>query len=505
MARIGQIVDGKFRILRSVGHGGMSRVYLARDIRLEKKWIIKEIPKHGSGGKNSLLIQAALSEAQIIKSLDHPAVVRIVDITQDDHAIYIVEDYVEGIPLQEAVRERRPLEPEDLRNWAEQLCHVMIYLHSRKPPVIYRDFKPENIILTESGHIRLIDFGIARRYRPENSRDTVYMGTVQYAAPEQFEEFGAQTDQRTDIYGFGKTLEYLADFSRELSFGVYNLIDKCIRPDPKDRFQSGEELLKALEKIGDFAMKSHRRKRLIRCFLSLSAGAVLFLAASGAVSESPAEKLHQEILGFLEEIRTDGIFSVPEEEQLLRMLMPSISELKETEGFGETAYEIGRLYWEHYAYGSKSTAAISGALPFMELAGEAEPSALIYRELGQFRLRRQALSQQNDPGVYRDLLEQLLTLTEHGTAGDLPAALKVEICREAADSLISDTYLYRQDDCTARDVRLVLSFAQRMYSDLQQMAETEQVSLPEGLNDKLDRARRTVEAVYPDDHPENQK
>ena len=133
MARIGQIVDGKFRILRSVGHGGMSRVYLARDIRLEKKWIIKEIPKHGSGGKNSLLIQAALSEAQIIKSLDHPAVVRIVDITQDDHAIYIVEDYVEGIPLQEAVRERRPLEPEDLRNWAEQLCHVMIYLHSRKP------------------------------------------------------------------------------------------------------------------------------------------------------------------------------------------------------------------------------------------------------------------------------------------------------------------------------------------------------------------------------------
>ena len=490
MAGIGQIIDGKFRILKPLGRGGMSRIYLAEDIRLGKRWVVKEIPKVVSREKNTLFIQAALSEAEIIKSLDHPAVVRIVDIIQDEKALYIVEDYVQGRSFQELAQEGSVIEPEELKQWAVQICQVLIYLHSRKPPVIYRDLKPENIILTDSGHIRLVDFGIARRYRPEGSRDTVYLGTVRFAAPEQFEEYGAQTDMRTDIYGFGKTLEYMAYFCGELSPEADALIDRCIEEDPENRYQSGEELLNALEEIRHFGKHIDVGKILFRSLLSLSAIAVLFFAVRRQLP-SGAGSSWQKLDQLLDSIRSDGSFSVQEEEQLLNLVMPHLDQWKETEGFEQKAFEIGELYWSCYEYGAGTAAE---ALSWFELAGETDETAGLYRDLARFRFSmEQADHLENPKGFFQKTLELLISLVRQAASLTGRDQLKAQICQAAADSLTADIYQYRSDGADRADAELLLAETGKLLDSLDGLPGTKK----EQIQEKLERAGRAVRQVYP--------
>lgn len=99
MASIGQVIDDKYEILKLVGQGGMSKVYLAMDKRLNKQWAVKEIEKRAKDRNNEIVIQSAIAEANLIKQLDHPAIVRIVDIIDNGNVIYIIEDYIEGETL----------------------------------------------------------------------------------------------------------------------------------------------------------------------------------------------------------------------------------------------------------------------------------------------------------------------------------------------------------------------------------------------------------------------
>ena len=122
MAQIGQIVDGKYKVLQLIGKGGMSRVYLGEDIRLKKKWAIKEIPKITGGKKNALFINAAVKEVQIIKSLDHPYIVRIIDVAEDIRSVYIIEDLVQGRSLRKAVQDEEILSESQLIKWALMIC-----------------------------------------------------------------------------------------------------------------------------------------------------------------------------------------------------------------------------------------------------------------------------------------------------------------------------------------------------------------------------------------------
>ena len=208
MAQVGQIIDGKYEILKEVGKGGMSRVYLAMDQRLNKQWAVKEIQKRGRDENNEYVIQSAIAEANLIKSLDHPSIVRITDIIENDDVIYIVEDYIEGETLASILKREGEQPQERVIEWAIQLCEALQYLHSRTPAIIYRDMKPGNVMLRPEGTIKIIDFGIAREYKAENLEDTTCLGTRGYAAPEQFGGKG-QTDARTDIYCLGATLYHL--------------------------------------------------------------------------------------------------------------------------------------------------------------------------------------------------------------------------------------------------------------------------------------------------------
>ena len=132
MAQRGSIIDNKYEILKEIGRGGMSIVYLAMDKRLNKQWAIKEIRKDARDEYSKVNVQALIKEANLMKRLDHPALPRIVDIIDDGELIYIVMDYIEGESLDRILRDNGPQPQELVIDWGKQLCDVLRYLHNQE-------------------------------------------------------------------------------------------------------------------------------------------------------------------------------------------------------------------------------------------------------------------------------------------------------------------------------------------------------------------------------------
>ena len=296
MAANGTIIDNKYEILALVGQGGMSKVYLARDNKMNRQLAIKEVQKNARDKNNEIVIQSAIAEANILKNLSHAGLAFIVDIIDTLNEIYIVMEYVEGESLDKVLDEYGAQPQELVIEWAKQLCVVLEYLHTREPAIIYRDMKPANIRLKPDGNLKLIDFGIAREYKEQNLADTVSLGTKGYAAPEQFGGKG-QTDARTDVYCLGVTLYHLVTgqnpaeppyelypirhWNPALSGGLERIIQKCTQLNPNDRYQTCAELLYALdhyEEIDDLYKKAQKRK--LKFFL-ISAGLCVLMAIVG--------------------------------------------------------------------------------------------------------------------------------------------------------------------------------------------------------------------------------
>lgn len=300
MAKVGTLVDGKYEILREIGRGGMSVVYLAMDIRLNKQWAIKEIARKANDANNDIVVASLLAEANLMKKLDHPALPRIVDIIEEHDTIYVVMDYIEGEPLSKILEVYGAQDQDVVIEWGKQLCDVLFYLHNCNPPIIYRDMKPANIMLKPDGTVKLIDFGIAREYKRSKTADTESLGTRGYAAPEQFGGKG-QTDARTDIYSFGVTLYHLVtgknpceppyelypikQINPNFYDGLQYLIQKCIQLNPNDRFQSCDEIRYVLDNIHEFD-KGRRliQNRKYKAFIASTALAIVFaIMGTGAI------------------------------------------------------------------------------------------------------------------------------------------------------------------------------------------------------------------------------
>ena len=266
MTELGTVLDGKYEILKKVGQGGMSVVYLAMDNRLNKQWAVKEIKNDGSKSRATLL-KGLEREANILKDVDHPVLPRIVDIINENDTIYVVMDFVEGKPLSDLLKTEGAQDQEKVIEWGRSLASALDYLHSMNPPIIYRDMKPSNVMLKPDGSVKLIDFGTAKEYIVENNADTTALGTRGYAAPEQFGDAQGRgiynTDARTDIFNLGATLYHLVtgknpceppyeikpirQWNPTLSSGFEQIIVKCCQPNPEDRYQSCSELLYALD------------------------------------------------------------------------------------------------------------------------------------------------------------------------------------------------------------------------------------------------------------------
>lgn len=151
---IGTVIDGKYEILKQIGKGGMSIVYLAMDKHLNKQWAVKEIKKTANGKNEEVVVNSLITEANLMKKLDHPALPRIVDIIDNGQTIYVVMDYIEGESLDKVLDEFGAQPEDEVINWAIQICDALSYLHNQRPPIIYRDMKPANVMLKPDGNVK---------------------------------------------------------------------------------------------------------------------------------------------------------------------------------------------------------------------------------------------------------------------------------------------------------------------------------------------------------------
>lgn len=395
MAEIGSVIDGKYEILRKIGQGGMSVVYLAMDTHLNKQWAVKEIRKKGNGKDDVVIVNSLLAEANMMKKLDHPSLPRIVDIIDNGETIFVVMDYIEGESLDKILLEYGPQPEELVIAWAKQLCDVLSYLHSQKPPIIYRDMKPANIMLKPEGNIKIIDFGIAREYKEQSLADTTVLGTKGYAPPEQY---SGQTDARSDIFALGMTMHHLLTgidprggekyvpvrmWNPELSEGIEIIIDKCVQSAAENRYQNCSDLLYDLEHP-DLITEDYKRiqKRKLRAFV-ISGTLAVALAAAGitcrvtaktinnndyenlvSVSESTSvdEKIdsymkaidiYPEKLDAYEKMLTayedDGIFGKKQNDQFLGIYNRNKAKFDtSSKEYAELNYQIGMMYFNYY-------------------------------------------------------------------------------------------------------------------------------------------------------------
>lgn len=261
----------RYVIVRAIGRGGMAAVYEARDTRRGTSCAIKEmslstVPQN----ERPQAIQNFLAEARILSRLNHPNLPAFTDFFTEGQRHFLVMEFIDGSTLEELLEANHgPFSERRVLGWARQLCDVLDYLHSQQPPIIFRDLKPGNIMLTRGGRIKLIDFGIARLFRFSGSQDTQLLGTPGFAPPEQYGS--SQTDERSDIYSLAMTLfQLMTDSMNEQGFGlkdvhlayphisppVARVLEKATTLKPEDRYESIVVFRRALLGIGTFRFEN---------------------------------------------------------------------------------------------------------------------------------------------------------------------------------------------------------------------------------------------------------
>lgn len=462
MLEIGSVIDGKYKILSKVGQGGMSVVYMAINEKANKTWAVKEVRKDGVLDFEAVK-QGLVAETDILKKLDHPNLPSIIDVIDTADSFIIIMDYIQGNPLSKALEEYGAQPQEYVIEWAKQLCDVLGYLHTRQPPIIYRDMKPANIMLKPDGNITLIDFGTAREFKEKNLADTTCLGTVGYAAPEQFGGMG-QTDARTDIYCLGATLYHLVtgcnpseppyeikpirQINPSLSGGLERIIQKCTQRNPADRYQSAAELMYALdhyEEIDDQYKKKQKKK--LAGFIAMLALSAIFVAGGVTLSLLASKKatdtyqnmlyeaaksadydtkvsLYEECiavpgkegtkdayLGLIQTFKEDDYaFSVEEAKQLVKLVKNNKDALMETPAnYTEICFETGKLFWYYYDYGdgndNQLTRAKSAIEWFQDVINNAPEG---YEHLGMARVYA------NIGIFYRDITTDITEASDKG-------------------------------------------------------------------------------------------
>jgi serine/threonine protein kinase len=272
MMKIGDILNEKYRVEKLLGKGGTGLVYLCTNIELGNRWAVKHIPVERINDKT-------MSEIEIMKKLYYINLPRIVDVFRDDQGLYIVESNIEGTSLERLLQQHGSFAADKVIDWSLELCEILKYLHGVRPnPIIYRDMKPSNIMLTQGSRLVLVDFGISKEFCEHQGKDVFLAGTSAYAAPEQLIK-GGRTDQRTDIYNLGATIyqllhgrmpkgnnESLALGKDKVEAKVNEIIAKCMENTPGDRYQSVEYIKKELLIVKNMIVVSKARQRIMLKF-----------------------------------------------------------------------------------------------------------------------------------------------------------------------------------------------------------------------------------------------
>lgn len=547
MLKIGSVIDGKYKILNIVGKGGMSTVYLAMNEKANKQWAIKEIT-----GKDYCDFELDKKEIELMKHLKHPSLPTIVDVIERQGALLIVMDYIEGLSLEDIVLEYGPQNENIVIEWAKQLCDVMHYLHTQDPPIIYRDMKPANVILKPDGKLVLIDFGAAREYHPKNMKDTVLLGTRGYAAPEQYRTDG-QSDARTDIYSLGVTIFRLLtgegpdelcpvrQLRPEVSAGIEQILQKCVRKLKQERYQTAPELLEALNHYWEYEEKFQREQRKKLCLFLLPFFLCVALAA-GSVTFSVMEKIirthnYQEYLtaagnaemkGEKTENYKKAIQLDPKKEDAYLLLLEkafledSLMSLKESEtmrdilavhgqnflknesGYAKFCYEMGIAYF--YKYEDKSNK--KSAREYLENAKTAQ----MLPEQKKMRAERLFLisdyyhkigivDEAGDVQVsYLDYWNDLIRVSHGNLVEEDNARTAVVMYGELLSQIMTKTAEFKDDGVKKEELEEQLcNIEQHLQEDFFSISESMRSSVEEDifyLKEMTDKAKKMVASVY---------
>lgn len=291
---MGSIVQERYRVVKLLGAGGMSTVYLVDDLKLPgKRWAMKAMvltPHHP---------HHFAVEMDMLVQLDHPHLPSIVDYYPPDETgtSYVIMDYIQGQTLQQWFEQQQHrLSVRQVLKISLQICDLLCYLHTFKPqPIIYRDLKPTNLLIDAGEHVYLIDFGIARQYKIGQQADTISMGTIGFAAPEQFAD--EQTDERTDLYSLGALMYYLLSGGKmyylteqplshdaaDVPESLEQVIAKLLQPLPQDRYRQAQEVKQQLADIyGRQLSKSDEPMKVKRAKLAIGKTIVVGSVSAGA-------------------------------------------------------------------------------------------------------------------------------------------------------------------------------------------------------------------------------
>ena len=518
MLNIGDSYNNKYIVVSHLGKGGMARVLLVRDQQLGSLWALKETSKVKHPKETELQRQKrvsdVLSEAKLLSIVRNPNIPRVADIHETEDYIYILQDYVEGVTLREKldstqkIKIKRYLEKHpdvtldtlnnkfifrqmsksDFLNISRKVASIMKYLHTLNPPIIYRDLKPENLMIDESNNIKLIDFGIAYQLTPELSKPGAKqaMGTWGYAAPEQIGH-GANPTTQTDIYNYGKMLYELLsgiipttrknkklielppirEVRPDIDEGIEYIINKCTKKDPEERYKDFTEVLYDLEHYRELGstyrdkLKSRLKKVILLGVLSLvaftTAGVKTTLdniykhrAYESMISQADMYTNVQDLIPVIQdhpketrpverlvELYTkDNKFTPDEEQEFINLLSPNMAYLKENSDYGNLAYKIGQMYLFYYDVSSEqdfnyqmrlsqSTQWFKDAVTYK---ADDKDTAEVFYKLGVFnRDISTAQSQFSDKGMYKNYFNNLKSLLDQYDNKNVTNYAKIQI------------------------------------------------------------------------------
>lgn len=292
---------GKYRIIKSLGQGGEGRVYLAEDESLGRQVAVKRLwekekqrgeQSKESGGRDGEPVERdgesgeqdggerIKAEAAFLRDLRHPMLPVVYELLCED-GWFLVMEFIEGISLHNYIEKQGSVGEAQARLWAAALLDVLDYLHSRETPVIYRDLKPDNIMVCRGGNLKLVDFGAAglRSFGEEDGARMPF--SAGFAAPEQRGEdgLGVRADERSDLYALGKTLYYMVTgtvsgtspdtsfpasyYNPLLSEEIEEIIERCTREAPEARYQVAGEVMRDLLRGGG-RRKGRRGRGFVR-------------------------------------------------------------------------------------------------------------------------------------------------------------------------------------------------------------------------------------------------